>query len=234
ETMAQKVADEDRTEEHRHRSGTRAMTEVRQLTLENFSGKNNKFFTLTFGDHGDWVKNVEECNKLFKKFIQKLRYRYGKDFKFLVVVEFQDKNERGAVHYHLLLDEKFPLVPVNRDKVRDLKEAGKLPEHYKEKENLEDIWSWGWVSIEKINHVRDMGKYLIKYMIKDFGDIRLEGKKNYWTSRNVDRPDKITDYNEAVEVIKRHELEKKETAFEVSYESEYVGTVILREYVLDC
>lgn len=218
---------EGREEENKRRSATRSMTEVRQLVLTNFTTDESKFFTITFEEN---ITDVERANREFKKYIQKLRRRFGNEFKYLAVIEFQ---KRGAVHYHVLFDENFPLVPVTRRKAEELKGKGKLNEKYPVKENLEEIWGNGWVSIEKIGHVNDLGKYLIKYMIKDFGDERLRGKKNFFGSRNLIRPEKITDYKEAIETIEKYGLYKKKTSYATSYESEWCGTVVLREYRID-
>ena len=76
---------------------------VRRLLCCNFSDK-DKFFTLTFENN---ETDIQKCDKEFKKFIQRLKYTYKlKDFKYLAVIEFQ---ERGAVHYHIICN--LPYVP---------------------------------------------------------------------------------------------------------------------------
>lgn len=61
------------------------------------------------------------------KFIQRLKYKFGKDIKYLAVIEFQ---QRGAVHYHVLSD-----IP------------------YIKQDELQDLWGQGFVFINAISHV---------------------------------------------------------------------------------
>ncbi|MGM9458151.1 rolling circle replication-associated protein, partial [Lacticaseibacillus rhamnosus] len=69
---------------------------VRRLVLANFDA-GSKFVTFTFAEN---VKDIDQANREWKKFVQRLRRRYG-DFKYLSVIEFQ---KRGAVHYHMISD----------------------------------------------------------------------------------------------------------------------------------
>ena len=62
---------------------------IRQLANMNFDSK-DKFVTLTFRDGVvEDVKCVKECNKFFRLFILRLKYRYP-DLKYLAVIEFLD------------------------------------------------------------------------------------------------------------------------------------------------
>lgn len=133
---------------------------VRRLACCNFNAQYDKFFTLTFADN---LTDVKQANYLFKKFKQKLQYKFGKDIKYLGVVEFQ---ERGAVHYHVLSN--IPYIP-QRD--------------------LQDLWGHGFVFINAINHVDNIGAYIVKYMTKVTTDTRLQGLKAYLCSRNLIRPE---------------------------------------------
>ena len=89
---------------------------IRRLACANFSSKSS-FITLTFDDKkvAHDIHNVKECNYEFKKFIMRLKEFLKKnefyknnlnieELKYLAVIEFQDKNDRRAVHYlHVLL-----------------------------------------------------------------------------------------------------------------------------------
>ena len=48
---------------------------------------------------GQFEQAVKEANKYFKKFIRKMRIKYG-NFAYLAAIEFQKKS--GRVHYHVL------------------------------------------------------------------------------------------------------------------------------------
>lgn len=198
----------------KRQNARQARCEVRRLVVSNFESKSAKFITLTFRDGavGD-VTNIRECNNAFKKFIQRMRRRFD-DFKYIKVVEFQDANGRGAVHFHMMAD---------------------LP--YVKYEELAEIWGNGFIGINRIEHVDNLGAYLTKYMLKNFDDPRLRGEKAYSTSKgNLIRP--ITVYGpDAAELIDAYMLKQKKVVFTNSYESEYYGEIVYREYNLqrgDC
>ena len=108
---------------------------IRRLACCNFNNKYDKFLTLTFADN---MTDIQECNVLFKAFIRKLKSKYNKDLKYLAVIEFQ---QRGAVHYHVLLN--IPYIP------------------HKE---LQELWGNGFVFINAIEHVDNIGAYVLKQL----------------------------------------------------------------------
>jgi hypothetical protein len=186
--------------------GTRkARNMLRRLALSNFDER-SKFLTLTFADGSiKDITNIDLTNKEFKKFVQRLRRRFG-DFKYIAVIEFQDKNGRGAVHYHMMSD---------------------LP--YIKKDELRELWGQGFVRINDIRHVDNVGAYMVKYMLKDINDERLLGKKSYLTSKNLIRPIELHSY-EAYEIIQSMKDKQKKETYADTYESEYCGQIIYKEY----
>jgi hypothetical protein len=197
ERKGRRSADEctDRTSVYR----TREM--IRRLILANFDN-HSKFVTLTFREN---MTDLNEAHVRFKRFIQRLRHRYKDGFKYLAVVEFQD---RGAVHYHMISD--LPFI--------------------KNKE-LADIWKQGFVKINDISLVDNVGAYMIKYMAKDLADKRLSGRKAYLYSKGLDKPAELRgEVAEAVMAV--YELEKKKPVYTSSFEGEYTGHVDYTEYNL--
>lgn len=190
-------------EEQNRRAGrniTRTRNMVRRLVLANFDA-GSKFVTFTFAEN---VKDIDQANREWKKFVQRLRRRYG-DFKYLSVIEFQ---KRGAVHYHMISD---------------------LP--YVKKKELQEIWGQGFVKINRISHVDNVGAYIVKYMTKDLHDERLCGKKAYQCSKGLDRP--ITVRGEmAEELYEMYCLEQKKEVFRNFYLSEHHGLISYKEYNL--
>lgn len=196
--------------------------EVRRLTCANFD-KLSTFVTLTFDNkkvqHD--IHNVKECNYQFKKFIQKLkRYlikeKYPNELKYLAVIEFQDTNDRRAVHYHVVFN--LPFIP---------------------HKDLENLWAMGYVYIEKINHVDNVGAYLIKYMTKDSADERLMGLPAYLRSKNLIEPSEIILTNTesdrlSSEYYKLDTIISNNTAiYEAEYDTEFMGKCQYRQYNLD-
>ena len=131
----------------------------------------NKFVTLTFSDN---LTDIDEANYHLKKFNQRVKYRYP-DFKYIVVIEFQ---KRGAVHYHMLCN--LPYIDVNE---------------------LARIWGHGFIKLNKIDNVDNVGAYVTKYMQKDLDDPRLRGRKCYMTSRNLNKPLKINNHSVVDELL---------------------------------
>lgn len=195
----------------------RARNNIRRLALANFS-ENAKFITLTFKDTDKFnIRSVKECNIRFNKFIKRCRRVYG-CFKYLAVVEFQDKNKRGAVHYHMLSD-----IAIN------------------EVHELAKLWLYGEPQaldiqpVECINDVNidNIGAYLIKYMSKNLNDERFAGSRCYLKSRNLVKPVELTGAA-ARKYIYQLQLKDKNMnpVYTNTYKSEYNGEVTYKEYNL--
>lgn len=121
-----------------------------------------KFLTLTFKEN---IKDFNQANYEFTKFIQRLNENvYGRksnaNLKYLVVPEFQ---KRGAIHYHVIF---FNLPYIAAAK-------------------LKGIWKQGFIKINAIDEVDNVGAYISKYMGKDNDDERLQAKKCFWGSRGL-------------------------------------------------
>jgi len=194
--------DFDNTLTDRQNNQHKARNNLRRLITANFDS-NSKFITLTFKEN---VTDVKQANKEFKKFIQRLRYRYGKNFKYANVIQFQ---KRGAVHYHMMSD--LPYIP---------------------HEDLEKIWGKGFVYVNKITHVDNVGAYMIRYMGKDMTDTRLMGQKSYMTSRNLVRPREYVG-DEAEQILKSFNLENKKRVYASSYTNEHLGLSLYKQYNLE-
>ena len=178
---------------------------VRQLINTNFTSQ-SRFITLTFADN---ITDVKVANHEFEKFIKRLRRRYGTSFKYISVVEFQ---KRGAVHYHVLTDLEFI-----------------------KSKDLQDIWGQGFVKINRISHVDNVGAYVVKYMTEDLDDTRLQGLKAYNGSRNLSKPTEFKSWvnddatKSMFELLESH---KKSLVFHSQHETQEAGTIIYRQYNL--
>lgn len=193
---------EERKDNYQAQNDRRSKWKFIRVINSNFNAM-DKFITLTFAEN---VKDLDEANKQFKQFIQRMRYRYG-EFKYGIAVEFQ---ERGAVHYHMISN--LPYIP---------------------KKKLAEIWRQGIVRINAIDHVDNVGAYISKYMTKgsDGRDERLRGRKMGFTSKNVDRP-LIFKGDEADMIMAAYNLDTKETVLESCYPSEHHGLITYKQYNL--
>ena len=166
-----------------------------------------KFITFTFADN---VKDLKEANRIWGKFIKRLNYRvYGKkcsELQYGVVPQFQ---ERGAVHYHVI----FFNLP------------------YIDNEELAEIWGQGFIKVNAIDDINNVGAYVCRYMSSDFDDERLKGQKCYFFSRGVKRPEKIYLDHEDLERIKRS-LPVEARCYEAEFDNDFVGFVKYEQYNL--
>lgn len=188
----------------------RRRDKIRRLACTNFNNKYDKFLTLTFAEN---KTDIEECNLLFKNFIKRLKYTYKlQNLKYLAVIEFQ---ERGAVHYHVLLN--IPYIP---------------------HKDLQKLWGNGFVFVNAISHVDNLGAYILKYMTKDNKDTRLMGKKAYLTSRNLKQEETIVnhdlkDFNKLEsKIIQKYNLRGLKSVYEANYDTEILGNCSYKQYNL--
>lgn len=202
----------DRQDERRQQTVRDARNNVRRLALMNF-GVNDKFITLTYKKN---MQDIEQADKDFKTFIKRFKYHFNiKNLKYIAVREFQ---KRGAVHFHMICD--WDKLFTDEKEIRQFERLlGK------------DIWKHGFVDIKQMDHVDNVGAYIIKYMTKNVSIIFFKGRKIYLCSKGLNRP-VVYKGVEAEEIIKKHKLEQKKEVFTNSYISEYLGTIVYKEYNL--
>jgi hypothetical protein len=202
-----KKANPEQAKINRKRNAYRSKRKFIDLCQTNF-GVNDKFLTLNFADGlGFDVKNVDECNKRFSLFIRRLRNFYKK-LKYIAVIEFQDKNKRGAVHYHLICN--LPYI------------------HWSV---LKKIWIYGDINIKKPETIKDIFWYLPKYFNKNAEDKRLIGHRTFFYSKNLDKPIVVID-DRAEPIADRLEMIGKQIGKTQEYQSDYHGKVTKKLYTL--
>lgn len=190
----------------------RASSKIRSLV--NCNPRLNKFLTITFAKN---LKNLTEANYAFKKFMQRLKYKY-ENFKYICVVEFQ---KRGAVHYHLVCN----LPDLNIPK-------------------LQENWGLGQIDIERVRSVKDTGLYFVKNLCRwnvgvqfavhgtkdNFSneDVKLAGRKKFFCSQKLLQP-KIFKEKKNVDDFKVENLKNAVPKFEKSWKIEGL-TVNLKSF----
>lgn len=169
--------------------------------LTNANPQLNKFMTLTFADN---ITDLKEANYIFNQFIKRISYKYP-GFEYLAVPEFQ---KRGAVHYHLLC--KLPFVEISE---------------------MQIIWGQGFIKLNRIDNVNNVGAYVCKYLSKDMFDDRTFGKKKFFRSQSLSESVELLGYF-ASKFIERF-LSLLKPVFEKQFESEWIGEVEYKAYSLD-
>jgi len=174
-----------------------------------------RFLTLTFKEN---IQDLKSANQLLTKFIQRLNYRFLnvliEPLVYVCVPEFQD---RGAVHYHLVLF-NFPFI------------------HYVYKK-LYDCWDNGRIKYDTIRNdanIPTIVGYITKYITKQAKDERFKGKKRYFASRTVKKSLIIRSDNlendVAIELIRQRITGFKK--YETSFNTPFCGNMKYCTYYL--
>ncbi len=172
------------------------------------------FLTFTFADD---IKDIPTANYIFSKFMKRFNYEITGSknafLKYVVVTEYQDKYDRGVIHFHGIF---FNLKHIYVD-------------------TLSAIWGEGFIKLKKINNVKNAGAYVSKYMSEDFGDERLDGKKKYFSSRGLIKPTVIKEEEKVSQIVSQipSKYLKHNKEFDRKYKGKKIGTVEYTQYLLE-
>jgi len=197
----QSIASDEDKEINREKVFKRARTNLRRLINSNIES-DSKFLTLTFKDN---ITDLNFANNEFKKFIKRLNYHFSIKLKYSCVIEFQ---KRGAIHYHVVLYNLNGKVDLNK---------------------LSEIWGNGFIKLNRIKGVDNVGAYVCKYMTKSEDD-RLKGKKMYFNSRNLNKPTEIKE-PELVDTLVGS-LQAQAPKYENTFTNEY-NSINYKQYIID-
>jgi len=145
----------------------RAVMAFRRLILANMAQSSPPLLvTCTYSQN---QKDLRIGYKDFIAFIRALRFKFGQQFRYIAVPEFQ---KRGALHFHTL----FWGLPSD------------LSATERSTRLVASLWNLGYVDVYLTDGDEKLSSYLAKYMSKAHDDVRLFEKKTYRCSRNVYRP----------------------------------------------
>ena len=142
------------------------------------------FITLTFDPEKVNSFDYDECVEHMKLFTRKLRDRG------LLYVLVPELHESGRYHFHGVVLGKLPVVPAKNP-------YGKLMLDDKGRQiyNI-SIYEYGFTTATAIDDLARAASYVAKYITKE--NCVPAGKKSYWASRSLKRPE--VDYLELSEV----------------------------------
>lgn len=143
--VKRKQSDTDEKLEKRIDNILRSRQRLRRLIWAN-SGSYSKFITLTYRDT---VLEVQQVQRDIRTFVQAMR-RLNYDMKYVYVLEHQSERgqkegNEGCWHVHMVL----------------------FIEDFIPKSDLEKCWKHGFVDINAIDDVHDLGAYVCKYITKE-------------------------------------------------------------------
>lgn len=212
-TKSNTTALSDRDDESICKSITRSQKNLKQHFLCNFY-ESYTFITLTFADTEDFnFRDVKQCVEHFSRFKKRLsahikRHKKQTSFKCLGVIEFQDENRNGAIHFHLASNLSSMTA-----------------------KELEGVWGLGSVDLKYINGSAYTDPKIMYYLLKGIEDPRLNvlGQR-FLTSHGLDKPHEKAIPNEAIfdEAVQKL---KPISSQSYTYQSPYTGEVYNEEHL---
>jgi hypothetical protein len=168
------------------------------------------FITFTFAEN---IQDIPAANYEFTKFIQRFNHLITGEkksyLKYAVVIEFQ---KRGAIHYHALFF-NLPYLTEIKTKVAEL-------------------WGNGFVQVKSVHRVKNVARYMSKYMSKRFDDPRLHGKKCYFVSHGLKQPVVIYNFSTSRDLLTQIPQEAIEYQKDDIPAGDYMGSMSLTRYNL--
>lgn len=145
----------------------RSVLSFKRLVLSNISEHEAPLLvTLTYAEN---CTNLRLAYRHFDSFRKSLRRRFGSQFRYIAVPEFQ---KRGAIHFHAF----FWGLPAS------------LSENERSTRLVASLWGQGFADVFLTDGSPKLVSYLAKYMAKSASDSRLFGKKAFRSSHNIFRP----------------------------------------------
>lgn len=145
------------------------------------------FVTLTFDDGKINSYDDVATRKAFSNFIFYLRQKFPQLY-YVCVPEYQ---ERGALHFHLLIGgvtmEELGCVPAINQKKGSKHYGECLFVHGKQIFNV-TAWKKGHSTLSVIGNLEASRYYICKYMTKQVTDERFFNKRRYYVSQNIVKP----------------------------------------------
>lgn len=174
----------------------RAQADLRRLIWSNVT-KYSKFVTLTYKDA---EADMQQAQKDWKAFQQRLQ-REGYKAEYVRVFEWQEKREailgEKSLHIHAVL----------------------FTDRYIPADFISKSWKMGFIKINSIKDVKNLGAYVCKYLTKD--TLAKYGSHSYMCSKGLLRPKerKMTSHDELTD-----SLQEVTTAGTMTYTHDFIIT----------
>ena len=136
------------------------------------------FATFTFSPKKVDRFDIDACKSKLKRWLDRQREKNA-NLKYIVVPE---RHKNGANHFHALF-ENIDSFTLHKTKIR---------QENRDVFTMRD-WRFGYSNVKFIDSNRlKVAAYITKYITKDM--ITIENKRRYWSSHNLDLPEKF--YND--------------------------------------
>ena len=176
-----KKAEFDRKYAPKLENAVRSMNRSKNNLMDILKSNDFNFFvTLTFDKNKIDRLNDKETRKAFAKFIKDLR----RDFNNMIYVAVPEYHKKGGLHFHLLVGK------VTAGEL-GLEDSGKSVKNGRCKgQTIFNVTKWqsGFSTATKVLDTNAVKYYLSKYLTKGKVDPRFFGKKRFYVSQNIERP----------------------------------------------
>lgn len=201
------VACDDDKLKNRKKVCQRAKIDLIRLINTNYKVNSSRFVTLTFREN---MQDLKKANYEFKKFILRFEYYLGYKLQYTAVVEFQ---QRGAVHYHVI----FYNISAKLD----------LP-------RCTEIWGHGSFNCKRIDKVKNVGVYMVKYLLKNSQDERFVGQKMYFNSRGLKKPQEIKEPDLIAQLQKSllNQAPNYVSEYDIVFNDKVQNHVVYKQYII--
>jgi len=202
----------ERTKNRSQTNARSAAHSFRLLVGANLVGRTNPvLITLTYAKN---YQNLDGAREHFKAFAKRAGAIFGEGFRYICVVEFQ---ERGAIHFHTLCWGVPPKV-IRRERRTRL---------------VASLWGQGFADIKRTDGNIKLAGYMAKYFIETFLDARLFGRRAYTCSRNAYRPIIVKDAILAPHFMGMAlpDLSTAHLAQEAEYDTVWLGRCQFKRYL---
>lgn len=136
------------------------------------------FLTLTFDPEIVDSFDYGAVTDAMKKFTRILR---DKDIKYVIVPEL---HKSGRYHFHGLCAGDLPVTPG----ISPFTGKQIVDEKGRTVYNV-SVYKYGHTTATEIDDSKRAATYITKYLSKELGDAVPKGKKRYWSSKGLNRPD---------------------------------------------
>lgn len=140
------------------------------------------FVTYTF----DGVKIDRLNDKIVKRKFTQLQNYLHKTYPNMFYTAVPEYHKKGGLHFHLLVGgvtmEELGAVPAVSKRGRRIFKKGKQIFNVTK-------WKYGFSTLSKIDNSEAAKHYICKYISKQHLDDRFFGKRRYYVSRNIRRPE---------------------------------------------
>jgi len=134
----------------------RSKRDFKRIVLANLGESNYPVFaSLTYAEN---MQDSRRASKDFNTFARDIRNQFGKAIKYIAI---QERQKRGAIHFHALIW-GLPSWVVNGER---------------DSRMVAGIWGHGFADLVKTDGDARLGSYMVKYLAKNFLKVHYTGVK---------------------------------------------------------